>query len=176
MKRKYMKREEWHRMLEKEYRCMPCEFEGMEGLVSILVLKKVSEPLYVADEDSMVLIADTGYSWVQVALREQCFWLTSMFDTKGKLLQVYFDISKGTIFEEPENPCFDDLYLDIVLTGDGRVYVLDQEELEEARQQRIISEEEYKHAILNCDKLYQYLMEHKEKVMEFCKEWYQKLR
>lgn len=171
-----MKREEWHRMLEKEYRCVPCEFQGIEGLVSILVLKKVSEPLYVVDEDSKVLIADTGYSWVQVALKEQCFWLTSMFDTEGKLLQVYFDISKGTIFEEPENPCFDDMYLDIVLTGDGRIYVLDQEELEEARQKGIISEEEYKHAILNCDKLYQYLMEHKENVMEFCREWYQKLR
>ena len=176
MKRKYMKREEWHRMLQREYRCVPCEFEGMEGFVSILVLKKVTEPLYVADEDKMVLIADNGYSWVQVALKDQYFWLTSMFDTEGRLLQVYFDICKGILFEEPENPCFDDMYLDIVLTRDGRLYVLDQEELEEARQEGVISEEEYQHAMVECDKLYQYLEKDKEKVMNFCREWYKKLR
>lgn len=176
MKRKHMKREEWHRVLQKEYRCMPCEFEGIEGLVSILVLKEVTAPLYVPDEDKKVLIADVDYSWLQVALKNQYFWITSMFDTKGQLLQVYFDISKGTIFEEEENPCFDDMYLDIVLTGDGRLYILDQEELEEARQEGVISEAEYEHAIVECNKLYQYLTEHKEKIMEFCKEWYQKLR
>ena len=59
MKRKHMKREEWHRILQKEYRCVPCEFEGIEGMVSILVLKEVTAPLYVADGDNMVLIADT---------------------------------------------------------------------------------------------------------------------
>ena len=31
-----------------------------------------------------------------------------------------------------ENPTFQDMYLDFVLTNDGKIHVLDQEELEEA--------------------------------------------
>ena len=176
MKIKRMKRESWHRIEQREYRCVPLQLEEGEGLVSILILKKVKAPLYVADEDKMVLIADDNYSWLQIALKDQYFWITAMFDTVGNLLQVYFDISNGTVFDEPENPCFEDLYLDIVLTGDGRLQILDKEELEEALQNGVISEEKYQHAMLECEKLYKYLTIHKEKVMKFCKEWYEKLK
>ena len=171
-----MKRENWHRIEQREYRCMPLQVEEGEGLVSILILKKVNAPLYVADEDKMVLIADNNYSWLQIALKDQYVWITAMFDTVGNLLQVYFDISNGMVFDEPENPCFEDLYLDIVLTADGRLQILDREELEEALQNRVISEEKYHHAILECEKLYEYLKVHKEKVMEFCRECYEKLK
>lgn len=176
MKIKRMKRETWHRIEQREYRCVPFQLEEVEGLVSILILKKVKEPLYVADEDKKVLIADDNYCWLQIALKDQYFWITAMFDMAGNLLQVYFDISNGTVFDEPENPYFEDLYLDIVLTGDGRLYVLDRDELEEALQKEIISEEKYHHAILECEKLYEYLTVHKERVMAFCKEWYEKLK
>ena len=171
-----MKRESWHRIVQREYRCEPLQLKEAEGLISILILKEVNEPLYVADEDKEVLIADNDYSWLQIALEEQYVWITAMFDPIGKLIQVYFDISNGTIFDEPENPCFEDLYLDIVLTADGRLYILDKEELEEALQQGKISKEKYDRAIVECDKLYRYLTVHKENVMNFCKEWYEKLR
>ena len=171
-----MKRDDWHRIEKKEYRCVPFQSEEAEGLISILILKEVNAPLYVADEDKKVLIADNDYSWLQIALKNQYVWITAMFDTVGNLLQVYFDISNGTIFDEPENPCFEDLYLDIVLTKDGRLYILDREELEEAWQEGTLSEEKYHRAIVECEKLYQYLIVHKEKVMAFCQEWYEKLK
>ena len=171
-----MKRESWHRIVQREYRCVPLQSEEAEGLISILVLKEVNSTLYVADEEKQVLIADNDYAWLQIALRDQFFWITAMFDTAGTLLQVYFDISNGTVFDEPENPCFEDLYLDIVLTGDGRLYILDKEELEEAFQEGVISEEKYHRAISECEALYEYLTVHKEKVMNFCKEWYEKLK
>ena len=77
-----------------------------------------------------VLIADAGYSWLQVALKDRYFWATVMFDDMGNFLQGYFDITAGNSFEDMDNPKFQDMYLDLVLLSDGRILVLDREELE----------------------------------------------
>ena len=77
MKIKRMKRDDWHRIEKKEYRCVPFQSEEAKGLISILILKEVNAPLYVADEDKKVLIADNDYSWLQIALKNQYVWITA---------------------------------------------------------------------------------------------------
>ena len=71
-----MRRSDWHRILEREYKASPCVFQGMEGVVSLLQIKKVDKPLTVRHEFGEVLIADAGYAWLQVAFKEQLFWAT----------------------------------------------------------------------------------------------------
>ena len=129
--RRDMHRTGWHRCLEKEYTDSVCEFRGKKARVSLSVLKKLTAPLWVPDRGGRVLIADTDYSWLQLAVDGEYFYMTSMFDPEGNLLQLYFDITNGTIWENPENPQFDDMYLDVVLSADGYVAVLDEDELED---------------------------------------------
>ena len=167
-----MRRSDWHRILERNYTVSSCTFQGMEGIVSLLQIQKVTEPLMVSGENGeKVLIADKGFSWLQVAFREQFFWATVMFDNQGQFLQAYFDITAGNIFDDMENPKFRDMYLDLVLLEDGRILVLDRDELDEAMEQKEITEEEYQQTVKAGEELYLFLKEKGESFLEFCSEW-----
>ena len=171
-----MRRSDWHRILERKYTVSPCSFQGMEGVVSLLQIQKVTEPLLVSGENgAKVLIADKGFSWLQVAFREQFFWATVMFDSQGKFLQAYFDITAGNTFENMENPKFQDMYLDLVLLNDGRILVLDKDELEEALERKEITKKEYVQAINAGEELYRFLQENGEEFLQFCTEWRKKI-
>lgn len=171
-----MRRSDWHRILERKYTVSPCSFHGMEGVVSLLQIQKVTEPLMVSGENGeKVLIADKGFSWLQVAFREQFFWATVMFDNQGKFLQAYFDITGGNSFDDMENPKFRDMYLDLVLLDDGRILVLDKDELDEALGQKEITEEEYQNTVKAGEELYRFLQANGEAFLQFCREWREKL-
>ena len=171
-----MRRSDWHRILERKYTVSPCSFQDMEGVVSLLQIQKVTEPLLVPGENGeKVLIADKGFSWLQVAFKEQFFWATVMYDEQGQFLQAYFDITAGNTFENMENPKFQDMYLDFVLLNDGRILVLDKDELEEALERKEITEKEYVQAINAGEELYRFLQENGEVFLQFCTEWRKKL-
>ena len=171
-----MRRSDWHRILEREYKVSSCSFQNMEGVVSLLQIQKVTEPLMVPGENGeKVLIADAGYAWLQVAFKEQFFWATVMYDDKGRFMQGYFDITGGNSFEDMDNPKFQDMYLDLVLLEDGRILVLDREELEEALEQREITAEQYQKTIEAGEELYLFLQENWKEFLRFCSEWREKL-
>lgn len=171
-----MRRSDWHRILEREYSVSPCEFQGMDGVVSLLQIRKLIEPLMVPGENGKkVLIADAGYAWLQVAFKEQYFWATVMYDDQGKFMQGYFDITAGNDFEDRDNPTFRDMYLDLVLLDDGRILVLDEDELDEALEQREISEEQYQQTVKEGEKLYRFLQEKGDEFLQFCSEWRERL-
>lgn len=174
--RKDMYRSTWHRCLQKDYSDRECTFRGKRARVSLSILRKLTGPLWVADRGGKTLIADTDYSWLQLAIDGEYFYMTSMFDPEGKLLQMYFDLTNGTIWDDPENPAFDDMYLDVVLSADGYIAVLDEDELEEAYKEQIISGKEYERTKREGAELKKYLETNKEEVMEFCRNWYQILR
>ena len=171
-----MRRSDWHRILERRYKASSCSFQGMEGVVSLLQIEKVTAPLTVPYGDEQVLIADAGYSWLQIAFKEQFFWATVMYDDAGKFLQAYFDITGGNTFEDMDNPKFQDMYLDLVLLNDGQILVLDRDELEEALEQRKITGEEYENTVKAGEELYLFLQENQEVFLGFCREWREKLQ
>ena len=171
-----MRRSDWHRILERRYTVKPCTFQNMEGVVSLLEIQKVTNPLTVHYEDGDVLIADEGYSWLQLAFKDQFFWATVMYDNKGEFMQGYFDITGGNTFEDMENPKFQDMYLDLVLLKDGGIQVLDREELNEALEQKEITAEQYQQTVMAGEKLFSFLKENKEEFLRFCKEWREELQ
>ena len=171
-----MRRSDWHRILEREYRVSSCEFLDMDGVVSLLQIRKVIEPLMVPGENGKkVLIADAGYAWLQVAFKEQYFWATVMYDDQGKFMQGYIDITAGNDFEDRDNPTFRDMYLDLVLLDDGRILVLDEDELEEAFKKSEITEEQYRKTVEEGENLYRFLKENGEEFLQFCSDWREKL-
>lgn len=170
-----MRRSDWHRILERRYTVSPCSFQGMEGVVSLLEIQKVTNPLTVHYESGEVLIADAGYSWLQLAFKDRFFWATVMFDDKGEFMQGYFDITGGNTFEDMENPKFQDMYLDLVLLRDGGIQVLDRDELDEALEQKEITEEQYRKTVEEGEKLHWFLQENKEELVRFCVQWREKL-
>ena len=60
-----------------------------------------------------------------------------------------------------------DLYLDIVVTPDGKIILLDEEELKEALEKFEITEQEYKKAYKEANNLILVLQENIEKLKQF---------
>ena len=175
MVKKDMRRSDWHRILRREYVSRDCQICGQRGKESLLVIREVTGPLTVHDGGEDVLIADTDYAWVQIALEGLPFWLTAMYDARGRLIQIYFDITAGSRFDDPENPTFVDMYLDIVVNSRGELYVMDQDELDEALAEGTITQEEWNNASAACERLYAYLEENREAVTELCARVYREL-
>ena len=172
---KDMKRSNWPRVLCKDYAAKNFEIDGMRGQVSLIVLKELTGPLTVHYPFGDVLIADEGFRWLQIALKDQFFWITAMYDRNEQLINLYFDITNGNRFDAPENPCFEDMYLDIVAAA-GNLMILDQDELDEALTGGEISREEYDHAQKVCRELYAYLTMNKDKIVDWCNHSYAELK
>lgn len=172
---KDMKRSNWPRLLEKEYVARDFEADGIQGKMSLHVLRKLTGPLTVRYPFGDVLIADRDYRWVQIALKEQFFWITAMYDSKERLVNLYFDITGGNCFDDPENPCFEDLYLDIAAAGDN-LAILDQDELDAALENGEIDRCQYNQAQRICRELYAYLENNRETVAARCNRAYEELK
>lgn len=168
---KDMKRTNWPRVLRKDYVAKDFEMDGCQGQMSLSILRELTAPLTIHYGFGDVLIADRDYGWLQVALKDQYFWLTAMYDDHGQLINLYFDITGGNRFDDPENPCFEDMYLDIVIAGD-HLEILDQDELDEALQNGEISQSEYDHAETVCRELFACLRANKAEVIDRCENAY----
>lgn len=170
-----MKRSNWPRVLKKDYIARDFELDSYSGQMSLSILRNLTAPLTIHYPFGDVLIADTNYSWLQIALKDQFFWFTAMYDDQGRFIQLYVDITAGNCFADPENPCFEDMYLDIDVRSDGTISILDQDELDEALACGAITEEAYRHAQQVCRHLYDYLRVNKDAVLSWCTENYREL-
>lgn len=175
-KRRDMRRTDWKRIVKKEYIWDRCFCEGIEGIVSLIVMHEITQPLSVLNGNHEVTIVDQGMCWLQFALRDQYVWVTAMFDQHEQLLQIYFDLTNGNRLEPADNPTFEDLYLDIVMEPDGRLYLLDCDELDAAFEAEMITEQQYHRTISEGEKLYQRLTAHGQEFCTFCCEQMLKLK
>ena len=172
---KDMKRSNWPRVLVKEYVARDFEHEGLQGHMSLSVLRELTGPLTIHYPFGDVLIADKDFRWLQIALKGQCFWITAMYDSNEQLINLYFDITNGNCFDNPDNPCFEDMYLDIV-AANNVLMILDQDELDEALENGDINRDEYDHAEKVCRELYKYLTVNIDKVAAWCNRSYRELK
>lgn len=176
MKTKNMKRTAWRRLLEREYTVRDCAPWGHPGRESLLKIHKVTAPLWVKEGYGEICIADAGHSWVQVACHGQPFWLTAMFDREGRFLQIYFDIARPPCFDDPDDPTFVDLYLDVVLTSKLEIAILDREELDQALETGEIDRETYDFALAACEKLLFWLEKNKHELVDYITKVYHEMK
>lgn len=67
------------------------------------------------------------------------------------------------------------MYLDIVVNGRGELFIMDQDELDEALAEGDITQQEWDKAGAACGRLYAYLEENREAVTELCGRVYREL-
>lgn len=115
----------------------------IKGYVSHINIVDVTSPGIIISDGAELCIADKGYERLIYLPDDQNWCLTVMFDDKRKIIEWYVDITKDNFIDENGTPCYDDLYLDIVLLPDGQIMVLDEDELLEAKEQKHITEADY---------------------------------
>lgn len=163
-----MKRSDWRRILKRDYASRACAAGGALEMESVLTIREITAPLQVSRGAKRVTIVERGYRWVQIAREGAYVWLTAMFDERGQFLQMYFDITAGNRFDTPDDPTFRDMYLDVVVTPEGEILVLDQDELDAALAQGEITPREHGRAQDVCRGLCAWLEEHRFELQARC--------
>lgn len=140
VKIKPINKNDWWRIIKKQTAFV--SLDEQEGLAYLIKIQEIKEPLIKPCMGVNVKLADKGYYWLQIAPKNENFWLTAMYDEKENFVQYYFDVSRKNVING-ENSYFEDLYLDVICLGEGQVEVLDKEDLENALKGNIISQSDY---------------------------------
>ena len=143
MKRKFADRSDWQRILQRRFGVQYVETEAFVGYVSLLCLDEVREPLWLELPDRRVCIVDNGFTWLQQFPTGVHHLVTSIFDAEGRVIEWYIDICKQHGVTAEGIPWYDDLYLDLGVFPSGQINILDEDELDDALQQGIISQADH---------------------------------
>lgn len=143
MKRKYLDRSDWKRILNKSLKITYIKENDFEGYAAVFYLHKVREPLIIEMVGKQVCLADDGYIWMQHLPSKENYALTTMYDQYGNIVQWYFDIIKGSGVSEDGIPFYDDLYLDVVALPTSEIMLIDEDELQEALDTGDITQQDY---------------------------------
>lgn len=153
MKRKYSDRANWRRVTDKKFQVKTVHEPGYQGYVVLYQIKQVRDPLWKEYEGKRYCVADAGYEWLQHFPKGAHYVMTTMYDDKGQVVQYYIDICKVQGVTDRGVPWFDDLYLDVVILPEGKLYLLDAEELEDALGRGLITKDDFDMAWAEANKL-----------------------
>ena len=117
-----------------------------------------------------VRIGEAGYYWLQAAMPESHWWLTAVYNGQKELVQYYFDITLENHMKGHGKSWFWDLYLDVVMMPDGRMELLDEEDISNALLAKEISQKQYDNAFVWAEELIEGLSEHQPELDRFCRE------
>ena len=165
MKTKDMRACRWQRVTKRRFFLDSGTKDGRRYAASLMFIDEVTSPFI---NSRGAVLADAGYVWLQYALEGDRWWLTAAFGPDGTLRQMYFDVTDGNRFTDPDDPDFDDLYLDVVLDPDHVVTVLDRDELDEALACQDITKQQYQAALTECERLVSYLSSRPEEACARC--------
>ena len=140
MKRRYADRRNNNDILKKEIIIKEVKEDYFEGYISYLHIIKARNKWYFDEEQRCVL--DDGYVWFNIYPIGKNYCINAMMDSNLNVKEWYFDVSKNIGIDEGV-PYEDDLYLDVVIIPDGRIHVLDEDEIQLAFKNEKITKEEY---------------------------------
>ena len=91
-----------------------------------------------------VIAMDDGYYVIEIVPKNKNYALRLFLKDKKEIIEYYFDIIKESgIDKELKVPYFIDLYLDITIQKNGKVNILDEEELNDALKSKDITKKDY---------------------------------
>ena len=115
----------------------------VQGYCALLHFEQGTRELIINYEDHSTRLSGEGYRWLVIMPMDEPWCLTALYDPQNQIIEWYFDISWQNFIDESGMPCMDDLYLDLVLLPDGRILMLDADELQEAPETSNITQEQF---------------------------------
>lgn len=88
MKIKYIDKRHWRRLLERDYIEVKVNNNRFKGIIGLVTMKKVREPLEVTVVGQNIIVADDNYQWLQILPEKKRYSITAMFDDKGNPLSI----------------------------------------------------------------------------------------
>lgn len=111
-------------------------------------------------------ILDKEYKWLEFYDYTSKVKLTAFYDENNKISEWYFDIARE-IGKENGLPYEDDMYLDVLVTNEGEIILLDEDELKEALDKNQITKDEFENAYKEAYQLMDRLQGKKQELQNF---------
>lgn len=166
MKRSNFTYSEWKCILKKDLQIVKVDTEEFKGHIGRLEILEVSEPQVWKFHGEDITVCEKGLKWLSILPGEDYYCITAMLDAQEQVLLWYIDMIAGQGVED-EVPYFDDLYLDLVVYPDGTVKVDDMDELEEALEQKDITDGQFYLAVETAKRLQEGLLSDMDRFQEF---------
>lgn len=171
-----LKRDDWTRIKQKTIQTEDIMNEYFEGKICMLTMDEVEAPLEVDSPNGRVIIADNGYKNIIIAPKNENWWLTVMFNSKDELIESYFDITRLNNFFDKENPFFIDMKLDVCIPAGKEPVIMDEEELKEILDNKMITQKEFDMAYNVANKIIDKYNNHKEEYYNFIYSYLDKMK
>lgn len=166
MKRSNFTYSEWNSILEKDLQVVEANAEEFKGHIGCLEILEVSEPQVWKFRGEDITVCNKGLKWLSIMPGEDYYCITAMLDEKEQVLLWYIDMIAGQGVKDGV-PWFDDLYLDLVVYPDGTTVVDDLDELEEALEQKEITDGQFHLAVETAKRLQEGLLSNMDRFREF---------
>ncbi|WP_182476890.1 DUF402 domain-containing protein [Staphylococcus equorum] len=147
MKVKYIDKRHWRRIIDKEYTEVKVNNNKFKGIIGLVTMKKVREPLEVTVVGQNIIVADDNYQWLQILPEKKRYSITVMLDDKGNPLEYYFDINIKNVTQKG-NARTIDLCLDVLVLPNGEYELVDEDDLQRALDQGQITKKQYHEAYI----------------------------
>ncbi|MCH4887845.1 DUF402 domain-containing protein [Acidaminobacter sp. JC074] len=171
MKKKFMDGSEIDKSWLLEHRSVLKRLD--RACLSLVHVDKVSFDLPVDYDDSGKCLITDGYKCMMYLPVDEYWCLSVFMDEVGSIIEWYFDMTKENVVNK--RPYFIDSYLDIAVSADGYVAVLDQDELEEAYINQVITKEERDRAYETCHMIQEKIIPDKVFMHDFFHEEFHKM-
>jgi len=147
VKVKYIDKRHWRRIIDREYTEVKVNNNKFKGIIGLVTMKKVREPLEVTVVGQNIIVADDNYQWLQILPEKKRYSITVMLDDKGNPLEYYFDINIKNVTQKG-NARTVDLCLDVLALPNGQYELVDEEDLQRALDQGQITQKQFHEAYI----------------------------
>ena len=98
-----------------------------------------------------------------------------MYNEKREIVQYYIDITEKNEIRGYENSYFYDIFLDIVLLPSGEIFLLDEDELKEALDSKIITKAQYDGAYSEANRIIKIISKDNNDLKNLCNKCFSNL-
>lgn len=137
------------------------------GYISLIKIDKVKQKITVDYEQSETILLDDGHKCLMFLPDNENWCVSAVYNTSNEIIEWYFDITKQNSIDEKGNPYYDDLYLDIAVSPDLKIVILDEEELKQALELKEITKSDYDMAHHTCNKIIKEIITNKDFLRSF---------
>ena len=158
---------------EKEFKYMYIDEDDYKGHLGQIHIIKANQPPKELGE-GYIERANSGCKWLEFYPENSNVAMTVCFNKENKILNWYFDIINKVGIKD-NNPYFEDLYLDVTITPENKIELLDEEELEDALKNNDITKEQYDMAYKEAKNLIKKIDGKQKELIEFSNKYFDKI-
>lgn len=168
LKRKYADVKKVKEITENTYINKYFDNKDFKGNISLVKILEASREWVVdigTDEERCILGKDL--KWLEIYPDNENYCITAIYGKNNEIVEWYIDIA-DSLGTENGVPYEDDLYLDVVILPNKKVILLDEDELEDAYKNKLITKKQYDLSYDTAKEIMEQGIERIDELTSFC--------